>query len=313
MTEGNVGNRRQLRRELELDAIGSEKHKFQMNDIVLGALVLVAAVISFTDFSFTIGDLSSITAITLFMYIITMLVYRNRYSRGIAKGKEDKEYKTILAAYRQKRDEIYAKGIAGQVPDFCVWYKKKELREYRESLLCDVNMTYEEYTEKYMKMPYRKLRRTPLSREARKVIIKCNAAKSIDLYPGAVLNENGEYDRHKLIGKSGREREKQDKQRQAISRAVYVIFGALVACDVFLNFSPIVIAQWVVRMLPVIIAIISGDDGGFCNITVTEVAFKNGQLNILNLFDEYIKNSTQTISQDPNNSGIDSATDNTNS
>lgn len=313
MTEENVGNRRQLRRELELDAIGGEKHKFQMNDIVLGALVLVAAVISFTDFSFTIGDLSSITAITLFMYIITMLVYRNRYSRGIAKGKEDKEYKTILAAYRQKRDEIYAKGIAGQVPDFCVWYKKKELREYRESLLCDVNMTYEEYTEKYMKMSYRILRHTPLSREVRKVIIKCNAAKSIDLYPGAVLNENGEYDRHKLIGKSGREREKQDKQRQAISRAVYVIFGALVACDVFLNFSPIVIAQWVVRMLPVIIAIVSGDDGGFCNITVTEVAFKNGQLNILNLFDEYIKNSAQTIPQEPNNRGIDSAIDNTNS
>lgn len=294
MTEGDASNRRQLRRELELESIG-EKHKFQINDIVLGALVLVAAVISFTDFSFSLGDLSSITAITLFMYIITMLVYRNCYSRGMAKGREDEEYKAVLSAYRQKRNEIYTKGLAGQIPDFCVWYKKKELREYRESLLCDVDITYDEYIEKYMKMPYRKLRHTPLSREARKVIIKCNRAKSIDLYPGAVLNENGEYDRHKLIGKSGREREKLDKNYQAISRAVYVIFGALVACDVFLNFSPIIIAQWVVRMLPVIIAIISGNDGGLNNITITEVAFKNGQLNIMNLYEEYIKTAPKPL------------------
>lgn len=291
MTEGEISTskHRQLRRELELDAIGVGKNKFQMNDIVLAALVLVAAVISFTDFSFTLGDLSSITAITLFMYIITMLVYRNRYSRGMAKGREDEEYKNVLKAYREKRDEIYSMGIAGQFPDFCVWYKKKELREYRESLLCDVDISYEVYAEKYMKMPYREIMRSALSREAKKVIIKCNAAKSIDLYPGAILHENGEYDRHKLIGKSGRERERQDKKNQAISRAVYVIFGALVACDVFLNFEPIVIAQWVVRMLPVIIAIISGDDGGYCNITVTETAFKNGQINIMNLYEEYLK------------------------
>lgn len=291
MTEGdiNVDKRRQLRREIELDAMAIGNNKFKINDIVLAALVLVAAVISFTDFSFSLGDLSSITAITLFMYIITMLVYRNCYSRGMAKGREDEEYKTVLATYRQKRDEIYSKGIAGQVPDFCVWYKKKELREYRESLLCDVNITYDEYTEKYMQMPHRELMLSPLSKEAKKVIIKCNASKSIDLYPGAILNENGVYDRQKLIGKSGRERERQDKRTQAISRAVYVIFGALVACDVFLNFSPIVIAQWVVRMLPVIIAVISGSEGGLNNITITEVAFKNGQLNIMNLYEEYIK------------------------
>ncbi len=283
----SADKRRQMRRELERDAVMG-RDKFQMNDIVLAALVAVAAVISFTDFSFTLGDLGSITAITLFMYIITMLVYRNRYSRGMAKGREDEEYKKALKAYREKREEIYARGLAGQVPDFCVWYKKKELREYRESLLCDVDISYGEYSEKYIKLSARQIARLDISAEARRVILKCNAARSVDLYPGAVLNENGEYDRHKLIGKSGRERERQDKKRQAISRAVYVIFGALVACDVFLNFEPIVIAQWVVRMLPVIIAITSGDEGGFCNVTVTEVAFKNAQVNVINLFEEWL-------------------------
>lgn len=281
----SADKRRQVRRELE----AGDRDKLQMNDFVLAALVVVAAVISFTDFSFSLGNLSSITAITLFMYIITMLVYRNRYSKGMAKGREDQEFKDVLLSYREKRDEIYARGLAGRVPEFCVWYKKKELREYRESLLCDIDMSYEEYTEKYMKLSARAVVRLGLSKDARRIILKCNAAKSIELYPGVILNENGEVDRHKLIGKSGRERERQDKKRQAVSRAVYVVFGALVACDVFLNFSLIVLAQWIVRMLPVIIAIISGDDGGFCNITVTETAFKNGQINVIHLFEEYVK------------------------
>ena len=102
------------------------------------------------------------------------------------------------------------------------------------------------------------------------------------------MHENGEMDRHKLIGKSGRVREREDKKKQAVSRAMYVILGALVVCDVFLNFSLLTIVQWIVRMLPVIIAIISGSDGGYCNVTVTEVNFKNGQINVINLFEEYI-------------------------
>ena len=293
----SADKRRQVRRELERDS-AAPRDKFQMNDIVLAALVIVAAVISFTDFSFTLGDLSSITAITLFMYIITMLVYRNRYSKGMAKGREDEEYKNTLEAYRKKRNGVYTRGLAGRVPEFCVWYKKKELREYRESLLCDVDISYDEYAEKYVKLSARQIARLDISVEAKRVIAKCNAARSIDLYPGVVLNENGEADRHKLIGKSGRERERQDKRRQAVSRAAYVIFGALVACDVFLNFEPIVIAQWVVRMLPVIIAIISGDDSGYCNITVTEIAFKNAQINVINLFEEYAANTQEADRND---------------
>ena len=186
--------------------------------------------------------------------------------------------------------------MAGRVPEFCTYYKRKELREYRESLLCDIEMSYDEYKQKYLTMPYKILMRQNLSYDAKKIIAKCNAARSIKLYPGMILNENGEYDRDKLIGKSGREREKHDKKKQAVTRAVYVIFGAVVAFDVILNFSWITVAQWIVRMLPVILAIISGDDSGYCNITVTETNFKHGQVNVINLFTEYIDGADKSKS-----------------
>ncbi len=293
--ETKAEKRRQTRKSLEREIAGAEPDRIQLNDLMLGALVLLAAIISFTDFSFSVGDIRNFTALTLFLYIITMFVYRNSYAKGISRGKKDTEYQEALSKYRDKRESIYERNLAKRVPEFCTYYKKKELREYRESLLVDIEMEYDEYKEKYLRMPYKEIRKQALSYEAKKIIAKCNAAKAIKLYPGMILNENGEFDRHKLLGKSGRERERLDKKKQAVTRAIYVVFGAMVAFDVIFNFSLLTIAQWVVRMLPVVIAIISGDDGGYCNVTVTETFFKNGQINVINLFNEYISVEEKVI------------------
>lgn len=281
--------RRETRKNLEKGLINSEPDRIQINDIMLGALVIIAAIVSMTDFSFSLGSIANITALTLFLYMITTFVYRNRYAKGISRGRKEEEYINSLTEYREKREWIYSNNLAGILPSFCTYYKKKELREYRESLLTDIEMPYEEYAEKYLKMPRRKIMALPISLEAKKVILKCNAAKAIKLVPGMILNENGEYDRHKLIGKSGKQRERLDKRNNAITRAMYVIFGALIVFDVIFNFSLQTCLQWLVRMLPVIIAIITGDDSGYCNISVTEVAFKKGQIGIINLFREYLE------------------------
>lgn len=283
--ETSAEKRRQARKNFEKGA--SDPDKFQLNDLMLGALVLIAALISFTDFSLSWGSLRNFTALTVFLYIITMFVYRNRYAKGIQRGKREQEYIDSLSQYRGERQQIYDLQIVGRVPKFCVWYKKKELREYRESLLCDIEMEYEEYVEKYLRMPSKDIIKSDLSTLVKKTLIKCNKAKSIRLYPGMILNENGEYDRTKLIGTSGRERERSDKKKQAINRAIYVVFGALIAFDLIFNFSLTLIFLWIVRMLPVIIAIITGDDGGYCNIAVTEVRFKQDQVHVIKLFREY--------------------------
>ena len=281
--------RRNTRKDFERGVISNESDKFQLNDLMLGALVVIAAILSFTDFTFSAGDWKNLTALTLFLYIITMFVYRNRYEKGMARGKRDSEYRESLMTYRENRKELTLKSLVSHVPAFCIYYKKQELREYRESLLCDIEMEYDTYKEKYIMMSEKDILKLPISAEAKKIIIKCNRAKAIKLYPGMILNESGEFDREKLIGKSGRQRERQDKKKQAVTRAVYVLFGAAVAFDMIFNFSLMTIAQWIVRMLPIIFAIISGDDGGYCNITVTETNFKRDQSNVIGLFMEYAK------------------------
>ena len=287
-------SRREMRKRLEKGAIDTSSNKLQLNDIMLALLVIIAAVISFTDLSFSFDNIQKLTALTIFLYLVTSLVYRNRYARGKQRGKADPEYKESLKEYRQKRQGIYDKSAAGRVPEFCRYYKAKELQEYRTSLLSDVEIEYDEYAEKYRRLSFFSILHLKLPFDMKRTIIKCNRAKPLRLVPGLILNENGEMDREKLIGQSGRQREKKDKKEQLISRAIMVLFGGMVVVNIILDFSVITIIQWMVRMIPVIAAIFTGEDSGYCNIVVTETNFKNDQVSVINLFNEWLSRSQST-------------------
>ena len=280
--------RRELRRTLEID-IGNV-NKFSMNDLMLAGMVVIAMVISLTDFTLSLGNFKSFTALTLFLYVITTIIYRNRYNRGKLRGRSDPEYVEALSDYRKAKHKITELGIASDIPTFCQEYKTKELKEYRKGILADVDLDYDEYMQKYRNLSDRAVMRLSLPLNMRKAIVKCNNAMPIKLTTGLIMNESGEASREKLVAQSGRDRELKDKRRQLISRGLVVFLGGAIAVDVIIDFSFITIVQWFVRMLPIISAIIMGDDGGFCNIAVTETNFKKDQTAIINLFLEYHKN-----------------------
>jgi hypothetical protein len=273
--------RREIRMNLE------KREKFNLKDLSLVVIVIIAMVVSLTDFTFSMGDIKNLTALTLFLYVITTLVYRNRYDKGKYRGREDEDYKTSLGEYRTARGKISELGCASEVPEFCREYKIRELREYREGLLAEVDLNYDDYLSKYRHLSFFDLIRLRLPWDVKMTIQKCNRAKPIKLTPGMILNESGESDRQKLAGQSGRERERKDKRKDFIQRGLMVLLGALIAVDVITSFSFVTIVQWFVRMIPILSALIMGDDSGFCDIAVTETSFKKDQTAIIGLFFEY--------------------------
>lgn len=290
--------RRELRRSLERDA--TNINKISMNDIMLAGIVVIAMVLSLTDFTFSPGDFKNFTALTMFLYVVTTIVYRNRYSRGKLRGRDDPEYIEALKNYRKAKEDIVGRGISSSVPAFCQYYKAAELREYRNGMLADVDMDYDEYIKKYRQLSRWQVWRLPLPYHTRVAIIKCNYARPVKLTPGLILNESGEADRNKLIAQSGIERERMDKLNQLVWRGAVVFLGSMIAVNIIFDFSFIAIARWVVRMLPIISAIIMGDDSGFCNIAVTETNFKKDQVSIINLLLEYHeKKKNEPVPEEP--------------
>ena len=146
--------------------------------------------------------------------------------------------------------------------------------------------------------------RQELSYTVKKTLIKCNRAKPLKLTPGVIINENGEANRKKLVGQSGRERERVDKRTQIIERGIVVLFGSMVAINIIFDFSVITIVQWLVRMIPVLSAIMMGDDSGYCNITVTETNFKKDQCNIIAIFHDWAKNEHKSEESEEKNETV---------
>lgn len=278
--------RRELQRSMAREKAGLGGGRSLLNTIMLGILIALAAVASYAGMTFSIGTLKSLTTLSVFLYIITAMVYRNRYERGKMRGRLDGEYMEAVRLYREERDKVYDRGMAGDAPAFCRAYKVRELREYRANLLADVDMDYEEYRAKYMRMTLWEVWRLKLPWAVKQVIIKCNTAKPLRLTPGMMLNENGEANRQELLRQSGRERERSDKRKQLIERAVYVLFGGAAIISIALDFSPEIVMRWAVRMMPIMMAVITGDDAGFVCMTVTEVNFKRDQVTVLRLFEE---------------------------
>ena len=288
--------RRELRKSLEKDT--GSRDKFGMNDLMLIGIVLIAMVVSLTDFKLSFGDFKNFTALTLFLYVITTIVYRNRYNKGKSRGRSDSEYIDALKTYRKNKNEIVERGLLSEVPTFCQEYRVRELMEYRKGVLMDVDLDYDEWLEKYRRLTNKEVMRLKLPLNMKNAIITCNNAMPIKLTPGIILNENGESERQSLVGQSGREREIKDKRKDFIQRGLMVLLGGMVAVNMILDFSIITVIQWFVRMLPIISAVIMGDDSGFCDIAVTETSFKKDQTAIINLFFEY-KKSKETPTDTP--------------
>lgn len=285
--KSSAEKRRELRRSIE-------KHeKVNLKDVSLVIIVIIAMVVSMTDFTFSLGDFKNLTALTLFLYVITTIVYQNRYDKGKSRGREDQDYILSLDNYRTARGKISDLGCASEVPEFCREYRIRELREYREGLLSDVDIAYDDYIENYRHLPNFAVMRLRLPLDVRWTIRKCNKARPIKLTPGMILNESGEADRHQLAGQSGKERERRDKRKDFVKRGLMVLLGALIVVDVIATFSVITIIQWFIRMIPILSALIMGDDSGFCDIAVTETNFKRDQTTIIGLFFEYRDSKTK--------------------
>ena len=110
-------------------SIGAEEGKLRMSNAMLCALVLVAALVSFTGITFSIQAIRDFTALTVFIYFITTMTYRNRYNCGKLRGRESKEYREAIKEYRDAVNEIPDTVTDDRIAAYCEEYKKRELAD----------------------------------------------------------------------------------------------------------------------------------------------------------------------------------------
>ena len=259
-----------------------EEIRAKMSDRLLVALVAIAAIVGFTDLSFNVQSLLRVSALTVFLYFLTTITYRNRYDHGKLKGKASLDYQEAMQEYKDAIESIPKECTDDMISEYCERYKERELSDYRRELLMPLRVSEKEYQEKYLDMRFWQILFLKKSWGFRFTIMKCNRAKPIRLTPSMILNESGDgRQRRRALGLSGKQRENRDKGKQALERAIVTMSSGAIAVSLIVDFSWQELALWAVRILPVVTAIIYGSNDGYDDIAVTETAFKRDQTKLI--------------------------------
>ena len=263
-----------------------EERRSRWSDFMLIAMIVVAAIIGFGDITFSVQGLRDFTALAAFLYCVTTMTYRNRYNHGKQRGKLSKEYIEASAAYREAVESIPRECTNDMIAEYCEQYKERELKNFRRDLLMPFHVEYEDYEKTYSGLGFWRILFLRHSWSFRCALWRCNRAKPVRLSPSMLLNECGEVRRERVLGISGAQRERMDKLKEAVWRILISVGGGAIAVSIMFDFSWQSIAQWGIRIMPVLTAIISGDDAGYNDIAVTESAHKRGQAEIIKRMNE---------------------------
>ena len=267
-----------------------------MMNMILIVAVIVAALISMGELTITLAGAINVSLLVALLYLISSLVYKNNYSAGINKAKETEEYAAARKAFDEAVERIYERGVLDRIPEFCLRYREEDLKSFRSAMLSDVAISYDEYEREYLGKSKGDIKAlTEISKEAKVVIIRANAAKGMNISRN-VLMTCGETKTlserlwtlatgHRSIGMDSGTRSRIDFGVNVISRALTTILAGAVGITIVLDdFSIRSIAQWAIRMLPVIWSAIVSYTAGMRNVLETLIPQLERKTEILKIF-----------------------------
>lgn len=268
--------------------------RVKLSDFILAVTIILATVANFTEISFTFQGINRIAATSVLIYIVTTMTYNHFYTKGKLEGQADTAYKAIAEEYRAERDSVLNGDLIVRVPSFIDYYIKNELSEYRKSILVQYDLSYDDYTGKYLRMSAWEIMRQKIGFKLKIAILRCNHAKPVSVTKAdMVASDENAINRSKPVGISGHRREVRTKTKSGVMRLVTTLFSGAIGVDIVLNFSWIAVVTWAIRMLPILTSLVTGQINGYRNITETEAGYKQNQIYLIRLFKEWCsKNST---------------------
>lgn len=151
--------------------------------------VCVAALVTFTDISFSDLTGTAFSSTLAVMLIASYLMYFSLEDAGEKYGEESEEYRAALDRYTKVRAKILPTSIPA-LREFCSKYATDELVYRRSNYINERGYTLSEYEDYKRGMPF--------SKKARRVFAIAERIKPIKLTPSVILTHERSYLRSEL-------------------------------------------------------------------------------------------------------------------
>lgn len=232
----------------------------------------VAALVSFTEISFSELSSESFTSTLVMMLISSYVMYFSLEDAGEKLGRESKAYKRANDKLTELKNQIKGTDVS-RLREFCLDYRNAELEYRRSNLLFSLGYTEDEYA--------RYVKGEKMSRKAQKDLRRVKKMKRAELDAASLI--------------SGDRRRESELKNPESTRLIHMILKLIpsTVCTLFTislmisvkdNLTTAGVIEALLKLSTLPIIGLKGYSGGYEYVTVSEVGWMETKARLLDAF-----------------------------
>ena len=239
---------------------------------VAAITLLVAALVTFTEISFSGIGSAGFTSTLVMMLISSYVMYFSLEDAGEKLGRECESYIAISKRHEKLQKEVRSHGIS-ELREFCTEYRNLELDYRRQSLLFSLGYTKKEY-EAY-------INGEEMSRKAKKDLMRVKKIRPAELNTAMLLS-------NEMKSKSELKSPERDRilnmVLKLIPTTVCMLFTVSVMVSTKDNMTSSGVIEAILKLSALPVVGLKGYSGGYEYATVSEYAWLETKCSLLESF-----------------------------
>lgn len=247
--------------------------------IVAVLAIVVAAMVFFTDLDGGFKITASFSTSLVVLFCCCVVEYYSTKLMGVKEGKREQRYIDVMVKHKDTSLECQAKvGMRGLM-DFCTEYAEQDLIRRRTTLLKQIDMPYDTYADKYMRLKNKELPED-LPAHVRRCIAKANKLKPMYIsQDNLIFAVDNEKQAQLMLSTSRRERIKD--LTFIVPTLASTFFAASMVIDVIQDLSFATVTACMIKVFCIILNAVKGYQNGYYNIVDGHVECAEARIYLL--------------------------------
>jgi len=276
--------------------------------MIVGFFIIFVVIVVFTTDVKLTGAMqwAELGLVFFILLFCSYSMYVNYANSGTRAGRKSDLYIDSYEKYNDKKKYIIDKKYQARSSEFCRYYISEELKNSRTSVLSEVGIDYDVYTEKYLGKDKKHLETIKdLSKTQVLAIIKANSITPIKLTPEMIMKRGRGNNSREPLGTKPETKKRIHLGTKFVSTCITSFVTGVIVLDVIINPTW---ATFVACCLKVLLVVLNGFMGykmGYENIVVDTVEYMNDQVDLMNQLIQYVEDNPQPKDIEDNKAAVD--------
>lgn len=271
------------------------RSKVPVKSILSAIMVIFVTIISFGTVETSSAGWIELTGMAVLLYITSIMLYQSSYTSAVTRAKEGQTWIDANNRHDVIVGRLRQAGAITMIEKWCSFKREQIRTEYVKSKLRGTPVSYEDFLAEYAGLGRREIFRIQyhqgkkLDRRSRVQLMQAATCGEPRLTADILLHRCDGYDNpFEPIGVSPEVRQKRDVRLALFTRLVTTFTAGYLTVDFVGDASWAAFGLWLMRMLPLVFAAVSGMMGGTDNINRHGVSFRERQCAYLQDYEVYV-------------------------